>query len=398
MKFAANIADLLEAVSLVGIVTPAKDSGYLFKVVGERCYVYSSDSLCVARAEFSVSSDADGEFIYPVANIDALRFLGKHTVRFETVEEEGKFIVRYQVSNGAKSERTTRNPKSLSTCDQELQKAEEAYTVPAKVLQKALVLSKPFMGKDAPQEKFRSIRLHTDLGDGYLCASDGQKASFFWSEAFQGKAFSVHQLHLDNLIGFLAKSPGEIQVLFGAQFTFARNTKGQVFGWPKYANADGIFSTYALDIDYFVLGVDRQQLYGTLQYLKKELDSNYEKVRIVYSHEQCNLEFVIADGSSKIKSPPTAVRLKSKPDGEVWALPESWSFDISLDHLMSLVKDNLSPEVELRVWWCQVAEARKPTGVFRTIDEFRLDSNGESVPDSEGSVLCRVIRFMSSRM
>jgi len=71
MKFKAQAHDLSAALDLVSSVTPEKNDstggmgGFLFSVRDGRCYVYSRDNVHVARADFEVEADEEGQFIYP---------------------------------------------------------------------------------------------------------------------------------------------------------------------------------------------------------------------------------------------------------------------------------------------------------------------------------------------
>lgn len=416
MKFTLNVSDLISALDVVSIVPPKPvtaqgGAGYLFVVRGGRCYVYSRDALCVARADFPVTdADGEGSFVYPAEYISALRFLDGHTCVFEAQAlEDERFVVRYEASNGAKSERTSFDPQLLSTCDDDLEATKTSFEFPTAILRESIRLSKPFLAEPndmKAEEQFKALQLfdksrpETVKGDGHLFAADNVRCFYFWCEAFSEKRLSIHGQHLSPLQSFLSKSE-TTTFRVGDHFTFVENSKGHILGWPHHAKGHGKFSYYPLKSDNFVFMLPRVQLLGALQYIRSELDSKRDKIKIGYNHQRRQLQLSISEGSSKTESHPLAVEVQNREvDGQTvpWAQERDWSFNVNIDHLIDLVKDVKANKVELRVLVLPPDGNRsKEIAMFRTIDDFKLDPAGKAVVESEGAFKCRVTRFMPSK-
>jgi hypothetical protein len=425
MKFKLQASDLIAALDVVSIVTPKPvtpqgGAGYLFVVRGDRCYVYSRDALCVARADFPITeADGEGSFVYPAEYIAALRFLDGHSCVFEAQAlEDERFVVRYEASNGAKSERTSFNPALLSTCDDDLNATKTSYDFPAAVLKEAISLSRPFLAKfndTRTEEQYKALQVFDGSkpdqarGDGHLFAADSVRAFYFWSEAFAQKGLEIHGQHLSALLSFLSKSEEKVVFKMGDHFTFAENAKGHILGWPKHAKTHGKFSYYPLKSDKYVFAVDRVPLLGALQYMRSELDTKRDKIKILFNHERRILQFAISEGTSKAESHSVPVKVKDREvkegEGEAqtvktvpWMEDHDWAFSVNIDHLIELVSGVKANQVEFRVLTLPPSpDGRKEVAMFRTIDDFRLDAAGKSVVEAEGSYRCRVTRFMPSK-
>lgn len=413
MKFKLNATDLIAALDVVGIITPRPvtpqgGAGYLFVVKGERCYVYSRDALCVARADFAVTEvEKEGSFVYPAEYTSHLRLLEGQTLRFEAeAQEDDRFVVRYESSGGNKAERTSFSPQLLLPCDDDLNATKTSYTFPAAILREGISLSRPFLAKVTDtgiEEQFKAIQIFDKSkpeyakGDGHLFASDGVKTFYFWSEAFASKGLEVHSQHLPAFISFLAKSGDAITLKCGDHFTFVENAKGHVLGWPRHAKTHGKFSYYPLKSESYVFAVDRVPFLNAIQFTRGELDAKRDKIKFSFNHERRFLQLDISEGTSKANSNPIPVRVKAKEDGTEWMLPKGWTFSVNIDHLLDLVNGMKGHEVELRVLMLAQEGTRKEVAMFRTIDDFRLDNAGKPTVESEGSYKCRVTRFMPSK-
>lgn len=420
MKFKLNATDLIAALDVVSIVTPKPvtaqgGAGYLFVVRGDQCFIYARDSLCVARAHFPVTeSDGDGSFVYPAEYISALKYLDGYTCTFEAEAlEDERFVVRYEASNGAKSERTSFNPQLLSTCDDDLNAAKASYDFPAAVLKEAIGMARPFLVKPnetKTEEQYKTLQLFDTSkaeyakGDGNLFASDGTHSFWFWCEAFAGKGLSIHGQHLSSLVGFLTKSDEKVIVRVGDHFTFVENAKGHVLGWPKHSKMHAKYSYYPLKSDKFVFAVDRVPFLGALQYMRSELDTTRDTIKLNFNHQRRILQFAISDGSSKAESHAIPVKVKEHEvkEGEEsktvpWMEDRNWSFNVNINRLIELVNGVKGNQVEFRVLTLEPQGQRKEVAMIRTIDDFRLDAAGKVVIEAEGSYKCRVTRFMPSK-
>lgn len=412
MKFQLNASELIAALEAVQVVTPRPvtsqgGSGYLFVAKGEQCFIYSRDTTSVARAVCPITDlDQEGSFVYPAEAISALKFLDGHTVVFESeVQEDDKFVVRYSASNGAKSERTSFNPQLLSTCDDDLNATTTTYEFAPAILREAITLARPFIAKandTRTEDQFKALQMfdatNPDMkrGDGTVFSTDSTRIFYFWSEAFVGKHFEVHGQHLPALLSFLSKSES-VTLRLGAHFTFAQNSAGHVYGWPKHAKTHAKYSYYALTKDMYVLAVDRVPLLGALQYLRSELSSQRDKIKITFNVERKLFQFAVSEGSSKVNAPSVQVRPKNKEGTEEpWMEPRDFTCAVNVDHFIDLISSVKANQVEIRV--LLMAKGDREVAMIRTVDEFRLDpKTGKCVVEGEGTVACRVTRFMPSK-
>lgn len=404
MKFKFNTSDLATALGVVSIVSPREvmpgaGAGYLFLVRGERCFVYSRDTTCVARADFAITDvEGEGIFVYPAAYINALKanYLGD-TCTLESTQDGDNFKISYEGSSGAKDERMTFDPKLLSTCDQDLAKAEDKVEFPAGILREAIGLAKPFLADSKEgrvEEQFKGLQIFDKnkpdyaKGDGYLYASNTIQTCYFQCDAFMGKQLEMHGLHLQAFVNFLSKSKGDITVCRGTNFAFAVNSAGDVYGWPRQAKSHGKFVYYGLKNDQYVLSAPKSRFENALGYTRATLDAKRDKIKVNFDPERKVLLFSVADGSSKSQSFPVSVTVEQ-------ALETNITWNVNIDHLMSLVNGVKGNEVQLRV--AMVKNADKEVAMFRTIDDFRMTPDGKVVIEPEGSFQCRVTRFMPSK-
>jgi hypothetical protein len=403
MKFKTNTSDLLKAIDLVSIVTPRQvtpqgGAGYLFLVRGERCYVYSRDSVTVARADFPITDvEGEGSFVYPSQYIDALRYVGS-SLSVETEEGEDRWLVKYEDEMGASGERLSFDPQLLSTCDKDLEKTTTTYDFPAGILREAINMSRPFLVKpqDPRTEEYYKGLLIFDQskpewakGDGYLYASNSIQSFYFQCEQFAGKHLEVHGQYLPALTAFLAKCEGTVTVRRGDNFTFVTDSQGHVFGWPKQAKTHGKFNYYALKSDQYVFSIPKAQLVNGLKYARVSLDKNRDKIKVSFDHERKTLQFGVADGSVKAQSLP----IRIEDDSQFEEKSQVWN--VNIDHLLSLIESMRSNVVQLRV--AVIKHGDKDLAMIRTIDTFRMTAEGKVVNEPENSYECRVTRFMPSK-
>jgi hypothetical protein len=412
MKIKLNASDLIAALDLVKIVKPRTvtaqgGAGYLFVVKGLDCHVYSRDDQCVARASFKLAeSDGDDQFVYPAEYIDAIGYLDGQTLTFETeAKEDERFIVRYESSVGARTERATFNPKLLSPCDDDLNATTTKYEYPTGILKEAIDMSRPFLAKatDArAEEQYKAVQVFDATkpehakGDGHLFTSDSVRAYYFWCDFFAGKGVEIHAQHLGPLLSFLGRSPGKVTFRMGAHYTFLENASGQVLGWPKHAKSHPQFKYYSLKNDKNIFMIEKVQFLNSLRYTRSELDKTRDKIKIIFNHELRRIQFGVSEGTSKTDSLPVTV--KPKKDGEVEMMEaRNWSFNINIDHMIDLVERVKNNEVELHIAIVPASADRKEVAMFRTIDDFHLDASGAMTVEPEDTFKCRVTRFMPSK-
>jgi hypothetical protein len=375
--------------------------------------LYSRDDRCVSRAKFDlIETDGDGSFVYPAEYIGALKYLMEEgTCTVEATSQDDRYIIHYETPNGAESEIGSFSPELLATCDEDLQETTVSYTFHAGILREAISLARPFLADQKDQSKaenFKGLEIidktRLEKGDGYLYAADGNRAFYFYSEEFRGKGLEVHGHHLSSLISFLSKCEDTVTIKRGKHYTFATNEKGQVFGWPEHTKLHDKFNYYTTKRDTIVLRVNKARFLNSLLNASASMPKGKDKIKITYEPSRKQLQFFIPD--SKTKTPPVDAQLKpGEPvdgeTGEVAEVVEAKGFSIgaNINSLIELVNTIKGHDVEFRGFLQAPTATRKnELGLFRTIDDFRLDlATGKVTPEIEGSAQCRVTRFMPSK-
>ena len=413
VKFQVAASDLTAALSVVSILTPRPitpngKAGYLFVVRDGLCYVYSRDSLRVARAHFPVQEvDGEGSFIYPSEYIKGFQFLQDDVLTFTAVSDGDTHTVKFTSRSGAGSERTSYDPKLMAVCDKDVESAKKERSFPVYVLREAIGVAKPFLSEpqdNRVDEQYKALQIFDDSnesrskGDGTLYAANGTKALYFYCDAFKGKGLGLHGQHLGPVTSFLAKCEGEVQIKSGQNMTFAVDEKGRVLGWAHHTKTYQKYSYYALKNDTYVFDLPVRAVLSALKYMETELDSKRDKLRLSYVAASNELLFSVVEGDSKATSFPVPVSPREE------AATEDFTFSVNLYNMLDLIQGAKGDKIELRV--CILpADERRPRAVamFRTIDEFLLDADGKVVGGSgvetqpEGSFRCRVTRFSPSK-
>ena len=411
MKFRFNTADLNSAIELVSLVPPrplnqSGGTGYLFIVRGETCFVYSRDDTKVARASFPISDvEGEGPFVYPSAYVGAFKLVGE-SCEMTVTQDDTQQVVEYVASSKAKGKHTTFDPKLLASCDRDLEEAQRGSSFPSGLLREALKMARPFLDSSSTEESCNKSLLIYDKerpewvkGDGNLFATNSKQAIHFWSEAFVGKSLSCHSQHLAALSGFLAKCQGNVEFRRGKNHTFAVDGSGRAFGWAHHAKEHGKYSYYGLKSDQFVLNIPKEMLVSALRLVRSELDKNQDKIGVTYDHTDSTIRFNVSEGSTKAESFRVPLRMVPPTDKERqdWAPDQDFQAYANIDHFLGLVDEFKGNEVELRAVVVK-QEGRKDKILFRTIDEFRMSSEGKVVDLKEAEGYhCRVTRFVSDR-
>ena len=413
MKFQVKAADLNDALTIVSIVppralTPQGGAGYLFVVRENTCYVYSRDSLRVARADFPVTNvEGEGAFIYPSAYVEGFRFLQDEVLTIEAVSEADVHTVRYTSGSGATAERTSYDPRLMAGCDKEVEAATDARDFPVALLREAIAMSKPFLAKpqnSTTDEQYKTLQIFDasneawSKGDGTLFAADGTQAFYFYCDAFKGKNLGIHGQHLPFVTAFLSKCDESVTFKTGQNMTFATDSRGRILGWTHHTKSHQKYAYYALKNDKHVFDVPVRAMVNALKYTGTELDAQRDKIRLNYTAATNELAFTVVEGNAKAKSFPVPVVAKEGSEAK------DFSFAINLYHLLELMAGAKGDRLELRVAILPADERRpKDQAMFRTIDEFLLDNDGKVVGGSgvevqpENTSRCRVTRFMPSK-
>lgn len=111
------------------------------------------------------------------------------------------------------------------------------------------------------------------------------------------------------------------------------------------------------------------------------------------------MEIRFAFPESKTRTIPVSVKYKINESDEEAVEPKAYNIGVNIESFIELIQDMKGHDVEIRWAISPPTAARKfDLGLFRTIDEFRLDTKtGKLTPEPEGSTPCRVTRFMPSK-
>lgn len=412
IRFKAQSADLNAALAVVGIVTPRPitsqgDSGFLFVVRGERCFVYSRDNTHVARADFPIEDvDGEGAFIYPAKNVGLLGGSGDGQITFTASSEGDVHRVGFTATSGAKDSRTTYDPRLMSTCDKDVEAAGAGTPFSVGILKEALRQAKPFLApEDAKgvEDHFKTVQIFDESkpewakGNGTMYAATGVSAFFFQSEAFVSKGLGLHVGHLGIISSFLGRSDGLVTIRGGTNMTFAVNEKGHVLGWTHHTATHGRYVYYLMSSDTFVFDVPVSAALSALKYMQSSLGSKQDKIKVVYEAADPRLTFWSAEANSETFSFPVPVI----PHADSKA--ENLQFFCNINHFTNLLSDIKGDRVMMRITiMAKNAQRLKDTAMIRTIDTFLMDESGKIVPGSEdakpeGTFVCRVTRFVPSK-
>jgi len=412
IKFKTEATALHDALAIVGIVTPRPitpqgGSGYLFVIRGERCFLYSRDSLRVVRADFAIEPiEGEGAFIYPAENIGLLERAGDGGITFTASSEGDVHRVSFLADSGAKDSRTTYDPRLMTPCDKDVDAATEERSFAVGILKEALREARPFIA-DAEDKKaddhFKTVQIFDGSnknwakGNGTLFAATSVTAFFFQSEAFIDKGLAVHGQHLTSLASFLGRCVGEVKIRKGPNMTFAMDTEGHVLGWTHHEKTHGKYTYYGLANDSFVFDVPVSAALSALKYMQSGLGSKRDKIKVAFETANPQISFFAAEGNAETSSFPVPV---IPHEG---SKAEDVSFFVNINHLIHILSNSKGDRVMLRVAILPKSDKRpKDTYMIRTIDSFLMDKDGKIVPGSEeskpeGAFACRVTRFVPSK-
>jgi hypothetical protein len=432
IRFKVKASDLNEAIDIAAIVPPRpfdknNTSGYLFVIRGDRGYVYSNDHLHTTRADFPLLEvEGEGAFIYPGVNIKAFTFF-KNMIDFEVKngEEEGsEFSITYDGGNGAgKAPRPLFNPKFMQACDKELDAATDERTFSAGLLREALNLSKSFHGggnQKGDDDHFKVVQVFDknkevddtanpgkklkpfEHGDGFLFASDKVRTLHFQSDGLMGKHLTVHATHMPLLQAFLAKSSGKVRILTGTNKTFAVDERGRVFGWAHTVKSHSKFSfssgTKGVDAA-ITLKISKFDMLNALKYMKEELETGRDKIRVLFNADNKTIQFQIAEGKGLGLS---SMYVEAPVDETQTTNLKDFGISVNITYLMGLFEEAKGNVVSMRVSVMDPDPNKgrtKQNGLLRTFDDFILDADGKVVEGGklpEGASTCKVTRYAPS--
>lgn len=417
MKFKTQTSDLSAALSVASVVRPIPvdsqgSAGYLFRIQGERCYVYSEDDRQKSRVDFPIFDvEGEGAFVYPTGHTNTFQYLDGW-VEFEPKSEAGVFLIEYRTEGGASSKMSSFDPKALQSLDKDLDSATEGPTFPVALLKEAVSLGKKYLAEandGQAKEYFKAFQIFDDSkeswakGNGHFFAANGYRAFYFYSPDFEERGLCIHTLRVGLLESFLSKSEGEIRIRKSERATYLVNSKNQVIGWADQVVEHEKFNYYALTKDTFILRIPKEVASKALLAVRTELDSKRDRVRVQYNHERGTLQFHTSDGANEFSSIPVGVVPLDSSDGTEEApiiggdqsKKADFTFNVNINYFMDLISPVKAHEVELRV-----GPVNETSYLIRTIEEFYLDSKGKvliSPEEGEKAHKCRVTRFMSNK-
>ena len=419
IRFKVKTSELNAALDMVAIVTPRPvvpqkndTAGYLFIITGTKCFVYSRDTVQVARADFEVSEvEGEGAFILPAQHANVFRHMLSGEIEFEIINDGDTHTVKYH--GDSSSERVSLDPNLLSTCDKDLDASSEVGGYSVALLREAFGLAKPFIAKDDKRAEgpwqvaqiFDGTQESTAKGNGHLYASDSKRSFYFYCEEFRDKGFAIHGKHLSTLSTFLAKCEGCITLRKGSNMMFAVDAKGRVFGWTHCNKTFSKFTYYSIKSDQLILIVPVATVLRALDYIKAELPADLTWIKVNFQLKEDDassgtLTFTSTNDKCKATSFPVIAAVAVNAENRT-----SFSFGVGLEPFRNLFEGLRGGNVDLRLIIQPAGPSRpKDSAMFRTIDEFWLDGAGKNVGGSgankaalpEGAVQCIATRFMPS--
>jgi len=418
MKFRASLDDLNNALDVVSTVKPlntSNESAFLISFFGGKCYVHSQDGSRYCRVELPVYDlEGEGGMVLPASKVASLKYL-EGWIQLESVNTEDRYSIKYQTEGGSTATLTTLNPDHFNTLSKQLESATDEKIYPAALLKEGLGATSEYASVPEGQGEgthqnvvqiFDASKEEWIKGDGVMFAADGVRAAYFSCEALKGKGLSLHLNNLPAFLSFLNKCGETIKVKKGESYSFLVDQvpsesggfeDGAVFGWTHNTKQHGQFKYYGTNEDKIVLRVPKEMTLKSLTHIRKSLDSKHDKIRVTLKNE--SLLFQVSVDGDVISSVPVGVKALTQDDGTPSVA--EFAYNVNVNSFLELFKGVRSNEVELRVVLVPAAKGRKEAGFFRTIDRYRLNSEGKIVIPAEDSkettFECQVTRFTPSK-
>lgn len=413
MKFKTNISDLLQALDVASLITPAPvdsegSNGYLLVVQGEECHLYSDDDHQKCRVSFPIwDVEGEGAFVLPTKGVAAYQNL-EGWVEFESYEENGSHLINEVSEGGSTDKIVTFDPRSITPIDKDLKSAEDGPSFPVALLREALSLGKPYMAPENASNtkpQFKTMQIFDDSkkewaeGNGSFFSSTGSGAFYLYCQAFEGKGLTIPGNRVGLLSSFLAKSEGEVTLRKSKHTTYLVNSKKQVIGWTDLVTSHGKYGLFPISKDKYVLHLVRDLMVKKLNYIKGKMGKD-PKIRIFYDSKTSKITL---KGSTDVNSPEatvpvypkTAEELGENKGGELSDNGE-FAFNVNAEKLLKMFTGLKTPNAEFRL-----SPADNKGYFLRTVEEFNLNDKGKVVvgSESEGEEMvypCRATRFMLS--
>jgi len=400
MKIKFTTSALQSALALAGVVPPksaipTQPAAYLFMPTGSGTgvQIHSRDGLQEARAEVPCEAeDFDAPFLFAATYADALSFSGEY-VTFETKEEQGTTLLGYVGERGNRSDRPLLDAALVLPITTPLDDDAQVFNV--STLLDALNQAKAFLPKlndPTVEEPYKTVMLVDSastgkkIGTGHLYVSDSYRAFYCHTPDFEGKAFNLHGTYLPTVTSFLAKlGDSTVKVLSTPRKLWLMGSTA-VLAVPGATKVHERVTLYTKDT--VTLQVPRELLVAALKYLRGDMESKLVKVKVLYEPDPGTLAFVAVNGSTKSQSFPVPAKIKEGTE----ASTDSKTFQVNIDHLLSLVASCRGQVVEVRFNY-QSRDGQDMV-LLRTVDEYHLSEEGKVV--ATGGALCKATRYVGS--
>jgi hypothetical protein len=397
IKISVQAADLLQAISSVGIVTPRSGgtdsgAGYHIRVQDNGdCSIYSRDDTKVTRANLPLQGNTGtGAFVLPLDMVKSLTFVDG-LLSFEA-DVTAPWKVSFVSEKGATIDQSSINPTLINDCESELEDVTgDPVEFPAAILRSAIQIGQDYTDKAGSTDCWKTYKIwdgtdedpRNQRGNGVLFCSDERRAFYFQCKAFVDRGLILHNRNQPAVMAFLAQAGRTVQ-LSKSDSHYFMESDGRLLGWVRDTVSHNKFTYYPLDKDQWVLKFPKDIMIKALKYMEA---STPERFRWEYDHKTKTLKFLGSNDAKKIESFPVPCQV----EGE--AFNEDFGFNANVGHSLELFDTLKGHEATLRV------RLDKGSFIARTIEEFHLDPNNGKVliQEQEDSVGCRVTRVLPSR-
>lgn len=381
IRFRFEVRDLVRALDLVSIVQPAPvrpdgELAYSFTVGTDTCTIGSVAPLRFARATLPIVNEQgqEGVFLFPLPHVDALRSVDG-IVTLSAGTEGSAHWIAYNAESGARSRRSTSDPRLVRTLERTVAEAKHGLTAPPRVLRELLRLTKSFLA--GPQDHqveaaYQSITVFDGASrgakDGVVYASTGLRSIYIHTALLRDAAFAVHGQHLSPILSFLSRATGDVTVTRGSAKTLA-STSDQALGWTDVVSQHERFTYHRRSQDAVAFVVKKQPLIRALEGIRHEVASGIRKVVLQLLPAQ------LLFSTASARTAPIDLRI-------IHGTLEAFDVPINVDQMVEIVRDVRDEDVELRLV-VRGREGSRVDGFLRTVESFHLSASGVIAGDDD---------------
>lgn len=420
MKFKVLTEEWTGALAVVSSIAPKPidnvgTAGYLCVVRGEKCFLYSEGGQQRMRVQVPIfDAEGEGSFVFPARAHGDLRYVDG-SVEFEAGEDQEAHVVwcRRQTGGskgGGVHKIVTFSPTVLRSLDEDFSSAQKTASLPVVVLKEALSMTRPYLAdlkeKGVKDECLNLQQFGVDGGEegnGFMLGTSMNRTSYFYSPDLEGASLSVYAPRIPLLLGFLARSTGNVDVYQNENSTYFMNSDEQVLGWSNQAFPRSKFGFYGLSLDKHILKIPKAILEKELRYVRSTLPGDKNKAFWRYDHK-ASVVTISASNSvgSEVDSPPIDVVPLVAGDDRCWSdgsssKKSSVECNVNLDLMIQLIDGAKHPrDVVLGMGLGKNGKQY----MFRVIEEYVIDEAGKYVekPAVGQKVFeCRTVRYVSAK-